>query len=175
MSTTTTINRYSLVAALSALFFALGCTSTPPAPAADPAEKPAPIAKTSDSDRLAIRDLPPTLEPVYFATDDATLTIDARNLLGSYAASLLDHPDWGVITIDGHCDERGSEQYNQALGKRRAAAVERYLVKMEVPRARITTRSFGADRPAARGHDESAWSYNRRSELHIEVLASASR
>jgi peptidoglycan-associated lipoprotein len=79
-----------------------------------------------------------------------------------------------VVTIDGHCDERGSDQYNRALGRRRAAAVERYLVDMGVPSARVATRTFGEDRPAVSGHDESAWSYNRRSELQVEVLASAS-
>ena len=84
-----------------------------------------------------------------------------------------DHPEWGVITIDGHCDERGSDRYNQTLGRRRAAAVERYLQEMGVPPSRIAIRTFGAAQPAVAGHNESAWSYNRRSEFQVEMFASA--
>ena len=80
-----------------------------------------------------------------------------------------------MITIDGHCDERGSDVYNEELGQRRAEAVRGYLVKLGIPSSRIKARSFGSARPASRGHDERAWSYNRRSELHIDALTAASR
>jgi peptidoglycan-associated lipoprotein len=116
-----------------------------------------------------------TLEPVYFDTDQAVLRLGSLDLLRGYAQSILDHPEWGLVTIDGHCDERGSDEHNSALGRRRAAAVERYLVEMGVPPARVTTRTFGSDRPAVLGHDERAWNYNRRSELQVEVRLSASR
>ena len=80
----------------------------------------------------------------------------------------LDHPEWGMVEIEGHCDERGSDAHNLALGKRRAAAVERHLVDMGVPRSRIATHTFGSDRPAARGHGEGAWRRNRRAELRVQ-------
>ena len=168
------INRYRLVVVLAALLFAPGCTSTSPAPKSGAHKEFDPVAETSDSTTVALRQASVTFEPVYFDTDEAVLRIDTRDLLKGHAQSILGHPEWGVVTIDGHCDERGSDQYNRALGRRRAAAVERYLVDMGVPRARVATRTFGEDRPAVSGHDESAWSYNRRSELQVEVLASAS-
>jgi peptidoglycan-associated lipoprotein len=179
-----TIHRYRLAAVVSALSFSLvltlGCRSTPPAPTASPPAKPVAVAEASDfdsslSNRLETREVLPKLEPVYFGTDDATLPIEARKLLEGYAKSVLDHPEWGAVTIDGHCDERGSDAYNQALGRRRAAAVGRYLAAMDVPPERLVIRSFGADMPAARGHDESAWSYNRRSELSVELRTAARR
>ena len=86
-----------------------------------------------------------------------------------------DHPEWGVLTIDGHCDDRGSEEYNLALGSRRAAAVERYLTDLGVPVSRLATRTFGEEKPAVAGRGERAWRYNRRSEFQIEARESASR
>jgi peptidoglycan-associated lipoprotein len=78
-----------------------------------------------------------------------------------------------VLTIEGHCDERGSHAYNQALGDRRARAVERYLVEQGVPVDRLQTQSFGDSRPAAFGHEETAWGANRRSELEVEAMRTA--
>jgi peptidoglycan-associated lipoprotein len=111
---------------------------------------------------------------VYFDTNEAMLRADARDLLKSYAQSILDHPEWGVVTIEGHCDERGSDEYNRALGRRRATTVEHYLETMGVPAERVATRTFGEERPAVPGHSESAWSYNRRSELQVDAFTSAS-
>ena len=71
----------------------------------------------------------------------------------------------GVITIEGHCDERGSEEYNLALGERRANGVKRYLVDLGVPSSRLRTVSFGEVKPSVMGHDESAWRHNRRSDF----------
>jgi peptidoglycan-associated lipoprotein len=110
---------------------------------------------------------------VYFDTNEAMVRADARDLLKSHAQSILNHPEWGVVTIEGHCDERGSDEYNRALGRRRAAAVEQYLETMGVPAERVAARTFGEDRPAVPGHNEGAWSYNRRSELRVDALTSA--
>ena len=173
---TSPIVRSRLVAVLPVLLtllLASGCASPAPAPELDaPPEEPVAVAEASGAERVAIRKPSVTLEPVYFDTDEAMLRTDARGLLESYARSILDHPEWGVITIDGHCDERGSDQYNLALGRSRAVEVERYLVKMGVPPARVAIRTFGAGRPAVAGHDESAWSYNRRSEFQVDMFAS---
>jgi peptidoglycan-associated lipoprotein len=172
---TSPIVRSRLVAVLSALLtlvLASGCASRTPAPELDaPPEEPVAVSEASGVERVAVRKPSVTLEPVYFDTDEAMLRTDARGSLESYARSILDHPEWGAITIDGHCDERGSDQYNLALGRRRAATVEHYLLQMGVPRTRIAIRSFGAGRPAVAGHDESAWNYNRRTEFQVEMSA----
>jgi peptidoglycan-associated lipoprotein len=76
-------------------------------------------------------------------------------------------PDWGVVTVMGHCDERGSEEYNLSLGERRAEAVKRYLVDLGIPSSRVRTASFGESRPAVRGEGEATWSRNRRAELSL--------
>ena len=119
------VNRYRLVVVLAAFLFALGCTSTSPVPKPGAHQEFDPVAKTSDSNAVALRQASVTLEPVYFDTDEAVLRIDTRDLLKGHAQSILAHPEWGVVTIEGHCDERGSDEYNRALGRRRAAAVER--------------------------------------------------
>ena len=69
------------------------------------------------------------------------------------------------MTVEGHCDERGSTEYNLALGERRANAVKRYLVDLGVPSNSLRTVSFGEERAAVQGHDESAWRYNRRADF----------
>ena len=78
-----------------------------------------------------------------------------------YLKGVLDHK----LMIDGHCDERGTEEYNRALGERRALALREYLIKLGITGDRIYTRTFGEDRPALEGHDEAAWSKNRRGEF----------
>jgi peptidoglycan-associated lipoprotein len=117
----------------------------------------------------------PALDPVYFDTDQWVLRSDARSTLKLRAEAIRQHPEWGVVTIQGHCDERGSDEYNLALGDRRAAAVKRYLVDLGVPSARLKTVTFGESRPAVAGHDETAWRYNRRSELASQAIQSASQ
>ncbi len=163
---------------LPALLLAFGCASTSfsPAPESPAPKSSAPVAEKKDPGEVTIRKASSaTLTPVYFDMDRALLRRDARDALKRYAKSILDHPEWGGLTIDGHCDERGSQEYNLALGRRRAAAVERHLVNLGVPRSRLAARSFGEERPVVAGHDEGAWRYNRRSEFRIEALESASR
>jgi peptidoglycan-associated lipoprotein len=117
----------------------------------------------------------PSLEPVYFGMDQAVLRASARASLETRAVAIRQHPEWGVVTIQGHCDERGSNEYNLALGERRAGAVKRYLVDLGVPASRLETVTYGESRPAVSGHNETAWRYNRRSELASEALQSANR
>jgi peptidoglycan-associated lipoprotein len=100
---------------------------------------------------------------------------DARETLKGHARVIQQHPEWGTVTIEGHCDERGSQEYNLALGGRRASAVARYLADLGVPGKRLTTRSLGEEHPAVAGHDESAWRHNRRSELRSEGYEAAQR
>jgi len=170
-----TIRSLHLVA-LPALLLAFGCasTSTPTPQAA--LEQSEPASEESGSGEVTITDASSaTLVPVYFETDRALLRPEARDALKRYAKSILDHPEWGVLTIDGHCDDRGSDEYNMALGSRRAAAVERYLTDLGVPVSRLATRTFGEEKPAVAGRGEGVWRYNRRSEFQIEARESASR
>ena len=159
-----------------ALILALGCSSTSSPPSIPEQTEPQsnPVSDTKES-RVDISAVSAELRPVYFDTAVAELGTEATDTLKGYAKSILDHPEWGVLRIEGHCDERGSDEYNLALGKRRAAAVERRLINMGVAPSRLVTRTFGEQRPAVRGHDELAWRHNRRSELRVEdVLASTS-
>ena len=98
---------------------------------------------------------------VFFDTDSAELRPDAQATLGEIGAWLIKHPDKSV-TIEGHCDERGTREYNLALGERRATAVASYLAAVGVEPSRMQTVSYGKERPAADGSNESAWALNRR-------------
>ena len=98
---------------------------------------------------------------VMFDTDKSDLSAGARGTLEKQAAWLKKYPAL-KITIEGHCDERGTREYNLALGERRANAVKNYLVALGIPAARVTTISYGKERPAVVGSTESAWSQNRR-------------
>ena len=108
----------------------------------------------------------PELETVYFDYDRATIRDDQKSTLRSNASAIRGG-SYSTVVIEGHCDERGSEEYNLALGERRANAVKQYLIDSGVSGSRIDTVSFGEASPASRGHTESAWSQNRRSEFRV--------
>lgn len=103
---------------------------------------------------------------VYFDFDESDLESDALSLLGRKADCLSDNR--GTIRIEGHCDARGTTEYNVALGERRAYAVQRYLVSQGISPSRIVTISYGEERPAVRGSGEAAWSKNRRAEISLQ-------
>ena len=105
------------------------------------------------------------LEPVYFDFDQSSIRADSAGSLRKNAKTIKENASWGQVTVQGHTDERGSEEYNLALGERRASAVKRYLVDLGVSASRMRVVSFGEAKPAVPGHDESAWRYNRRSEF----------
>jgi len=105
---------------------------------------------------------------IYFDYDRSDLRDDARAILKKNADYLNSHPEVNVL-VEGHCDERGTSEYNLALGQRRAAIVRDYYSKLGVPLARIGTLSFGKENPVDPGHDESAWSKNRRAETKIRT------
>lgn len=106
------------------------------------------------------------LQTVYFEFDKFSLTSQARELLNSNAAWLKNHPDV-LIQMEGHCDERGTQEYNQALGENRAISVKKYLVTLGIDSERLFTISYGETMPADPGHDEDAWAQNRRVEFKI--------
>jgi len=107
-----------------------------------------------------------TLSTVYFGFNSATLSASTRTALENNAQFLKDNPSVEV-QVEGHCDERGGVQFNIALGERRARAVKSYLTTMGVSASRISTISYGKERPIAFGHDESAWSQNRRGNFVV--------
>ena len=98
---------------------------------------------------------------VFFDTDQSTIREDARATLGRQAEWLKRYANY-AITIEGHCDERGTREYNLALGERRATAVRQYLAGQGIPVARVKTISYGKERPDVVGSDEGSWSRNRR-------------
>ena len=103
---------------------------------------------------------------VHFDFDQSELRPEDRGILDAKVPILQANPSV-TISIAGHTDERGSDEYNLALGQRRAAAAKAYLVQHGVAESRIETRSYGEERPIAQGSDESAWSQNRRAEFSI--------
>jgi peptidoglycan-associated lipoprotein len=104
------------------------------------------------------------LETVYFDFDQYSLNSAAREILRRNAEILRSHPEI-LVEIQGNCDDRGSEEYNLALGERRAKSAKDYLVNSGIPRGRISTVSFGESNPATIGQTESAWRLNRRDEF----------
>ena len=105
-------------------------------------------------------------EKIYFDYDKADLKADAQATLENKAKFLQDNPSYSV-TIEGNCDERGTNEYNLALGERRADAAKKFLNSLGISADRITTVSYGEEKPVASGHDETAWSQNRRDEFKL--------
>ncbi len=103
---------------------------------------------------------------VFFGFDSSALSKDAQMRLQE-VASYLKAKDIRRVTVEGHCDERGTREYNLALGDRRAVAAKKYLVGLGVDESRITTISFGKERPANAAHNEGAWSENRRAVVVV--------
>ena len=99
---------------------------------------------------------------VFFGYDSSELDSDAQELLQDQVAWLKQYSDVSV-TIEGHCDERGTREYNLALGEKRAQSVKNYLISLGVSESRVSTISYGKERPAVVGSNDGAWSQNRRS------------
>lgn len=118
--------------------------------------------------QVAERELPApgAFGPVYFAYDDASIGPRAGDELGRLAEFLEKNSSASVL-LEGHTDERGSPEYNIALGEQRARACRDYLVRLGVASHRLSTTSLGEERPAVNGSEEAAWAKNRRVELRV--------
>jgi len=140
----------------------------PPVPVKEaPVATPTPVKEDTMSSRSLDdlnRDSP--LKPVYFEYDKAELTPDAQKALDGNAEIMKKYASW-VVTIEGHCDERGTAEYNLALGERRAVAARSYLVSLGIAADRLKTVSYGKEFPFDPGHDEAAWGKNRRGHFVI--------
>jgi peptidoglycan-associated lipoprotein len=139
----------------------------PPPPVREPVMPAEPIASDSVASR-SLDDLNRSspLQPAYFDYDSSDLTDAGRVVLQADAGVLKKYPTWAV-TIEGHCDERGTKEYNLALGERRAVNARTYLISLGIDANRLRTVSYGSEFPFDPGHDESAWSKNRRAHFVI--------
>lgn len=106
-------------------------------------------------------------ETVYFDFDKADLRQDARDVLSKNAETILKSLAGAKVQIEGHCDERGSAEYNLALGENRAKSVQKYLTTLGVKADKLSIISYGKEKPAVQGNDEASWAKNRRAEFVI--------
>ncbi len=148
-----------------------GTATTPPGapePVGEPVPvPPEPVAEDAISGKSLDdlnRDSP--LQAVFFELDSPDISGAGQQALQTNAQVLKKYPSW-QITIEGHCDERGTPEYNLGLGERRAVAARDYLVSLGVPADRVRTVSYGKEFPFDPGHDEGAWSKNRRAHFVI--------
>jgi peptidoglycan-associated lipoprotein len=138
----------------------------PPTPVAEP--QPVPPEPVPE-DPISTRDIGDInknspFQPVFFKFDSSDVDSGAQQALNANAGILKKYPTW-VITIEGHADERGTAEYNLALGERRAVAARTYLVSLGISADRLRTVSYGKEFPFDPGHDEAAWAKNRRAQF----------
>lgn len=182
----------ALMAALTmVVMFAGGCANKDVIKTEEPVVKPdasasdssrttpqQPYTKTDESSRVvpatssqdqeqSVTDLASGLAAIYFDYDKSDLSSEARETLNKNAQTLLKSKSGVKIKVEGHCDERGSAEYNLALGERRAKSALQYLLTLGVQPDRLTVISYGKEKPAVKGSDEAAWSKNRRAEFVV--------
>jgi peptidoglycan-associated lipoprotein len=162
---------------MTAIALTLGACSrkTPPAEIPPVEQPPAADPNSTDPNSLEVVELPALQadlvakagsDTIYFGTDEYSLDEASKATLAAQARWLLANP--GVrASIEGHCDERGTREYNQALGERRANATRDFLLSQGVPADRMTVTSWGKERPIATGSNEEAWAQNRRAATVI--------
>ena len=159
------------------VFFLAACSTTPKDTADSSGSGSSSTAEASSGEGTVTESSPDTasIKPgsqedlivnvgdrVFFNYDSAELDSDAQELLQDQVAWLKQHSDVSVI-IEGHCDERGTREYNLALGEKRAQSVKNYLIGLGVSSDRVSTISYGKERPAVIGSNDGAWAQNRRS------------
>ncbi len=188
---------YGMVVLCGALLVTGGCAkndmvkpdqpvTTAPAPAPVPAPTPKPATTTAPTVReesarpqpvqgeavsmkepvQTASEVKSALEIIYFNFDSYALSEPSRDTLYKNAEQIIKKSS-AKYTVQGHCDERGSDEYNLALGEKRAKSAYNYLITLGVTADRLTTVSYGKERPAEQGHDEAAWAKNRRVEFSI--------
>ena len=143
---------------------------SPPKPVAEPTSgvnvPPMPADDTIGSRSLDDLNRDSPLQPLFFELDSSDVSSAGQQVLQANAAVMKKYPAW-QITIEGHCDERGTAEYNLALGERRALAAKNYLVSLGVPADKVKTVSYGKEFPFDAGHDDGAWQKNRRAHFVI--------
>jgi peptidoglycan-associated lipoprotein len=149
--------------ALAALVLVSGCKKDPPATPYVPQNT---VSEAPPAPPAAVQELKRNFERVNFEFDSAVLTADAKRALAANAAILQAYPEI-TVEVQGHCDERGTIEYNLALGDRRARSVQEQLTLAGVSPSRIRVVTYGEERPLVSGHEDSVWSQNRRAEFRI--------
>jgi peptidoglycan-associated lipoprotein len=153
----------------------VGGNALPPEPPAPPRPVDEPIPVPPEPEGIRAGDLKGDLDslnrsgvlkPVFFDLDSSEVNTDGQRALQENAEMMRKNLQWQV-TIEGHCDERGTAEYNLALGERRAIAARAYLVSLGIPAERVRVVSYGKEFPFEQGHDEAAWSKNRRAHFVI--------
>ncbi len=182
----------NLVRLLSAIFLSLiflsGCAKPTEPPVEEPVEEEVTIEisdatmvpqdegmmvemgledQSGETDSAAMDPLAQTA--VYFGFDETIVTEEAQKIIRAHAEVLVQHAD-ASLQLAGHADERGTREYNLALGEQRAVAVSAFFQELGVDAARITTVSFGEELPAAAGSDEESWALNRRVEMTHDLV-----
>jgi len=155
-----------MISILGALLLLASCSSTPETPPGGTGGPGPGVGGPGVGSRNFVPGSQQDLEAsagdrVFFAFDRSDITSEAQQILARQADWLRRYPNV-TVTIEGHCDERGTREYNLALGERRAQAAKNVLVAMGIPAARISTISYGKERPAVVGSSEEAYAQNRR-------------
>jgi peptidoglycan-associated lipoprotein len=143
-------------------------STIPPAPTVITPDQPVVATPNDPMSNASVVDInkDSPLRAVYFAYDSDALDDAARSTMTANADVLKKYTTW-VVTIEGHCDERGTAEYNLALGDRRAEAVKNYMVSLGVAADRLKTVSYGSEFPFTPGHDEKSWAQNRRAHFML--------
>jgi len=141
---------------------------SPPEPVNEPTVVPPEPVRDDAISSASLDDLNKSspLKPVFFELDSSDVNSVGQRALDENAALLRKYPSW-TVTIEGHCDERGTAEYNLALGERRAISARAYLMSLGIPADRLRTVSYGKEFPFDPGHDESAFAKNRRAHFVI--------
>jgi peptidoglycan-associated lipoprotein len=140
----------------------------PPEPVVEPIIVPPEPVKDDAISAASLDDLNRSspLKAVFYELDSSELSAEGQKILDQNAALLKRYPNW-TVTVEGHCDERGTAEYNLALGERRAITARAYLVSLGIPADRLRTVSYGKEFPFDPGHDEAAFAKNRRAHFVI--------
>ena len=166
--------RIAIAAAVMAAFLA-SCASEPTVDQSSPASSPqarSPAPQATPAAQQALRPAAtPAAEPskrsIYYEFDRYDVKDEYRQLVEAHARYLREHPG-AQIAVQGNADERGSREYNLALGQRRSEGVKKMLTLLGVTERQVEATSFGEEKPRAVGHDESSWAENRRSDIVYE-------
>jgi peptidoglycan-associated lipoprotein len=164
-----------LIMALAALMLLPACAKkdTTPVEEVEPVEEappppPPPPLEEEEVEEIEVEELEPiVLEDVFFEFDKYNIKDEYKRILEANAELLLSRPEAGLM-IEGHCDERGTNEYNLALGEKRAKAVMDFYIAFGVGADRLSMISYGEERPFDKGHTEAAWAKNRRAHMVIK-------
>jgi peptidoglycan-associated lipoprotein len=153
-----------LLTAAAMVVVVTGCKTPSDAPTTDTGATTGTAGDTGTTSGTALDSDLLSRKVVYFSFDSSAIDDDARAVIEAHANHLASKPNIKV-RLEGHCDERGTREYNLALGERRAQAVARMMKVLGVPGGQLGTVSYGEEKPVDPGHDDSAWRLNRRVEL----------